>query len=207
MNVPWRLLGFPLASPPPHTHLHPGFLHQSLPKTKTNNVLISVVLLHGPLKAKEHLSQRSLPSELQVPSGQIMHGLPVTSAACVYFTIDFGNEKFDVYLQTEDMQLQPQVREKQGNNPKTLHLGCATGFPYPAGQALPKGERSSTATSQERSGCGLWLNEKHGDLQSYMCCYILYICMLVTKLPFQSECDTTVRILTQLNGPGGAIYA
>ena len=22
-----------------------------------------------------------------------MHGLPVTSAACVYFTIDFGNEK------------------------------------------------------------------------------------------------------------------
>ena len=29
--------------------------------------------------AKEHLSQRSVPSALQVPSGQIMHGLPVTS--------------------------------------------------------------------------------------------------------------------------------
>ena len=111
MNVPWRLSGFPLASPPPHTHLHPGFLHQSLlyPKQKPNNILISVVLLHGPLKArcflprsifdKDHYLQSSRCPQGKSCMGSLsprLHGSLEAWGHFGDFPIDFGNGKFDV---------------------------------------------------------------------------------------------------------------
>ena len=71
------------------------------------------------------------------------------------------------------------------NNPKTPDLGFATGFPYPAGQAPPKGERSSTATWSGKIW-GLWIrrdesiwriNEKNGDLQNYTCAAYVNMCI------------------------------
>lgn len=132
------------------------------------------------LLAKEHLSQRSVPSALQVPSGQIMHGLPVTSESALgepwrhlwafwmfyrrFWARDLFSCRFFGWflflflsLNHEDpwKSFRPNAfsysLKARKNNPKTPDLGFATGFPYPAGQAPPKGERSSTATSQERS--------------------------------------------------------
>lgn len=160
------------------------------------------------LLAKEHLSQRSVPSALQVPSGQIMHGLPVTSesanrgepwrhlwAFCMFYRRFWARGTFSrvrflggfyssfspwimkTFESHSDLKTFSYSLKARKNNPKTPDLGFATGFPYPAGQAPPKGERSSTATWSGKIW-GLWIrrdesiwriNEKNGDLQNYTC--------------------------------------
>ena len=171
-------------------------------------ILISVVLFAKTrclcyrwyLLAKEHLSQRSVPSALQVPSGQIMHGLPVTSesalgepwrhlwAFCMFYRRFWAQAPFPVYVfwmvfiplslfeswRPKDIQLQPQVTEKQPQNPGSwlryrLSISCWT----------------STAQGRKKQHChlsgkiwGLWIrrdesiwrmNEKNVDLQNYTC--------------------------------------